>query len=118
MVEDNGRMDVVFHALAHAARREMLTRLADQSLTVGELAEPLVMSLAAAAKHVTVLERAGLVQKTVVGRRHSCQLDAAPLARASAWLQSTSSIGERTPKRTPGPVRRPAIRGRDERITR
>jgi DNA-binding transcriptional ArsR family regulator len=86
MVEQLERMDAVFHALAHGARRDMLGRLADTELTVGELAEPLDMSLAAASKHVKVLEGAGLVQRTVEGRRHVCRLDAAPLASASSWL--------------------------------
>ena len=80
-------MDVVFQALAHGARRSMLGRLADGELTVGQLAEPLAMSLAAASKHVQVLERAGLVQRTVEGRRHLCRLEAAPLATATAWLR-------------------------------
>ena len=80
-------MDDVFHALAHGARREMLGRLADAELSVGELAEPLTMSLAAASKHIKVLERAGLVRRTVDGRRHLCRLDPAPLASASAWLR-------------------------------
>ena len=80
-------MNDVFHALAHDARREMLGRLALHELTVGELAEPLAMSLAAASKHVKVLERAGLVHRTVDGRRHVCRLEPAPLASAAAWLR-------------------------------
>ena len=87
MVEGLPAIDSVFHALAHGARRDMLGRLADHELTVGELAEPLTMSLAAASKHIKVLERAGLVQRTVDGRRHVCRLQAAPLASASAWLR-------------------------------
>ena len=78
--------DAVFHALAHGARRDMVDRLAGGELTVGELAEPLAMSLAAASKHVKVLEGAGLVRRTVEGRRHVCRLEPAPLATASAWL--------------------------------
>jgi DNA-binding transcriptional ArsR family regulator len=80
-------MDQVFHALAHSARRSMLGRLADRELTVGQLAEPLTMSLVAASKHVQVLERAGLVHRTVDGRRHVCRLEPARLASASAWLR-------------------------------
>jgi DNA-binding transcriptional ArsR family regulator len=87
MVEGHLAMDSVFHALAHGARRDMLGRLADRELTVGELAEPLTMSLAAASKHIKVLERAGLVQRTVDGRRHVCRLEPEPLASASAWLR-------------------------------
>ncbi|RZU73676.1 ArsR family transcriptional regulator [Micromonospora kangleipakensis] len=86
MVEDPVGMDAVFHALAHGARRTMLRRLAERELTVGELAEPLDMSLAAASKHLQVLERAGLVRRTITGRRHVCALEPAPLATASAWL--------------------------------
>jgi DNA-binding transcriptional ArsR family regulator len=78
-------IDSVFHALAHGARRDMIGRLADRELTVGELAEPLAMSLAAASKHVKVLERAGLVGRTIDGRRHVCRLDPTPLASAAAW---------------------------------
>jgi len=79
-------MDSVFHALAHDARRQMLRRLAQGELTVTELAEPLDMSLAAASKHVQVLERAGLIKRSVQGRRHVCRLDPGPLASADAWL--------------------------------
>src|SRR5450432_3625071 len=87
MVEESAGMDAVFHALAHNARRAMLGRLAAGELTVGELAQPLTMSLAAASKHVKVLERAGLVRLRVEGRRHVCRLEPAPLASAAAWLR-------------------------------
>lgn len=79
-------MDAVFHALSCQARREMLGRLAGGDLTVGQLAEPLPISLAAASKHVQVLEKAGLVRRTVDGRRHVCRLNAHPLADAFTWL--------------------------------
>ena len=80
-------MDAVFHALANGARRDMLSRLTTGPLTVGELAEPLSMSLAAASKHVKVLEDAGLLGRTVTGRRHVCRLRPGPLASAVAWLR-------------------------------
>jgi DNA-binding transcriptional ArsR family regulator len=86
MVDDQVAMDAVFHALASQARRDMLARLDAGPLTVGQLAEPLAMSLAAAAKHVQVLERAGLIHRTIDGRRHICRLEPAPLASAQAWL--------------------------------
>jgi DNA-binding transcriptional ArsR family regulator len=80
-------MDAVFHALSHEARRDMLRRLAGGDLTVGELASPLEMSFAAASKHVKVLETAGLVRRTVTGRRHVCALEPRPLADAAQWLR-------------------------------
>jgi len=79
-------MDAVFHALANGARRDILARLAEGQRTVGELAEPLTMSLAAASKHIKVLERVGLVRQTVAGRNHVCRLEPIPLAAASTWL--------------------------------
>ncbi|HWW52447.1 MAG TPA: metalloregulator ArsR/SmtB family transcription factor [Acidimicrobiales bacterium] len=88
MVEDVVPMDSLFHALANEARRAMLDRLAEGDLSVGQLAAPLTMSLAAASKHVQVLERAGLLRRTVEGRRHVCRLEPAPLATAYAWLRA------------------------------
>jgi len=88
MVERHTRMDDVFQALAHEARRDMLRRLAGHEITVGELAAPLEMSLAAASRHIQVLEHAGLVLRTVQGRRHFCRLNPGPLASAAAWLRS------------------------------
>jgi DNA-binding transcriptional ArsR family regulator len=85
MVEQRD-LDALFHALAHDARRGMLDRLATEDLTIGALAEPLQMSFAAASKHVRVLERAGLIERTIDGRRHRCRLHAAALEPAGAWL--------------------------------
>lgn len=65
----------------------MVSRLADGELTVSELAEPLAMTLAGASKHIQVLERAGLVHRSIHGRRHVCRLEPGPLGSASAWTQ-------------------------------
>ncbi|MBJ7331748.1 MAG: winged helix-turn-helix transcriptional regulator [Solirubrobacteraceae bacterium] len=94
MVEGTVEMDAVFHALAHEARRDIVGRLSDGELTVGELAEPMAMSLAAASKHIQVLERAGLVRRTVDGRRHVCRLEPAPMSSAAEWMRSTRAHWE------------------------
>lgn len=65
----------------------MVRTLSAGEHTVTELAAPFPISLAAASKHVKVLERAGLVRRTVQGRRHVCRLDAAPLAAATDHLR-------------------------------
>ncbi|HZZ90265.1 MAG TPA: metalloregulator ArsR/SmtB family transcription factor [Caulobacteraceae bacterium] len=80
------RLDSVFHALADPTRRAMLQRLADAPMSVGELAAPHRMSLAAASKHIKSLERAGLVRRQITGRTHVCRLDSSPLADAHDWL--------------------------------
>jgi DNA-binding transcriptional ArsR family regulator len=76
----------VFRALGDPTRRAMLQRLAAGERTVTELAAPFRMSLAAASKHVKVLEQAGLVRRTVRGRTHHCRLDAERLAEVQAWV--------------------------------
>src|ERR1700759_3029581 len=80
------QMNSVFHALGDATRRTMLRDLARGERTVSELAEPFAMSLAAASKHIRVLEHAGLVRREVRGRTHICRLDPGPLAGAHEWL--------------------------------
>jgi len=87
MVEhDSHTLDTVFHALGDTTRRAMLRELADGERSVGELAEPFAMSLAAASKHIKVLEKAGLVRRDVRGRTHMCSLDPVPLMRADQWI--------------------------------
>lgn len=76
----------VFHALGDATRRRMLRELAQGERTVGQLAQPFAISLAAASKHIKVLEGAGLIRREVRGRAHFCRLDPGPLASAYEWL--------------------------------
>jgi DNA-binding transcriptional ArsR family regulator len=77
----------VFHALSDSTRRRMLAALASGERTVSQLAEPFAMSLAAASKHIKVLESAGLIRREVRGRAHLCRLDPAPLENAYEWLR-------------------------------
>jgi DNA-binding transcriptional ArsR family regulator len=88
MVEfQEAQLDAVFHALGDATRRRMLHQLANGERTVTQLAEPFEMSLAAASKHIKVLEGVGLVQREVRGRTHVCRLEARPMAHALDWLR-------------------------------
>lgn len=88
MVEQQAQhLDNIFHALSDPTRREMLHSLARKERTVTELAAPFRMSLAAASKHVKVLENAGLIRRTVQGRTHVCRLAPEPLADAHEWLR-------------------------------
>ena len=87
MVElSSDRLDTVFHALGDPTRRRMLHDLAGGERSVGELAAPFDISLAAASKHIKALEKAGLVRREVRGRTHLCRLEAGPLAEAHEWL--------------------------------
>lgn len=75
-------MDDVFQALSDPTRRAMLRDLASGARAVGDLAAPHPMSLAAASRHIKVLEAAGLLRREVTWRTHICHLEPAPLARA------------------------------------
>ena len=89
MVElETPELDSVFHALGDATRRRMLHELADGERTVGQLAGPFAISLAAASKHIKALESAGLIRREIRGRTHLCRLDPGPLASAHRWLTS------------------------------
>ena len=66
---DHDPLSTTFAALADPTRRAILERLADGDATVGELAEPFAMTLPAISKHLSVLERAGLVAKDRDGQR-------------------------------------------------
>jgi DNA-binding transcriptional ArsR family regulator len=80
-------LNSVFHALGDATRRRMLRDLASSERTVGQLAGPFKISLAAASKHIKALENAGLIRREVRGRTHLCRLNPGPLASAFAWLR-------------------------------
>jgi DNA-binding transcriptional ArsR family regulator len=80
-------LDAVFQALASPVRRQMLRRLGKSPSSVGELADPFAISLAAASKHIKVLEQAGLVRRSVQGRTHICRLDPRPIHAGMEWLR-------------------------------
>ncbi|WP_067334001.1 ArsR/SmtB family transcription factor [Stappia indica] len=87
MVEqETQRLDAIFQALGDATRRQMLLALSEGERSVSQLAEPFDMSLAAASKHVKVLEKAGLIRREVRWRTHTCRLEPGPLASAHDWL--------------------------------
>jgi len=76
----------VYGAIADPTRRAILGILAEGETNVGSLAERFPISLNGVSKHVKVLERAGLVERTVQGREHRLRLNAEPLREASMWL--------------------------------
>ncbi|MDF2687270.1 MAG: metalloregulator ArsR/SmtB family transcription factor [Microvirga sp.] len=87
MVEQHtSHLDTIFHALGDPTRRRMLSTLRGGERTVSQLAEPFAISLAAASKHIKVLEQAGMIRREVRGRTHVCRLDPGPLASAHEWL--------------------------------
>lgn len=87
MVNYDAELDAIFMALAHPARRAMLARLGKGEATVGELAQPLNMSLPAVTKHLKVMERAKLISRSKSAQWRPCRLEEAPLNTASSWIE-------------------------------
>src|SRR5512138_1785522 len=79
-------LDQTFHALADPTRRAVIERLCAGPASVSELAKPFDMTLAAVVQHVQVLEAAGLVRTSKVGRVRTVQLEPAGLRAAEEWL--------------------------------
>jgi DNA-binding transcriptional ArsR family regulator len=79
-------LSVTFAALSDPTRRAMLLRLSQGEVSVSALAEPFQMSLPAATKHLRVLERAGLVEKSRDAQRRPCRINAEPLKQATNWM--------------------------------
>ena len=94
MVTSSRQLDSIFGALSDATRRAILEELAHGERTVGELAEPFDISRPAISKHLRVLERAGLVQRTPEGRISRCALDATPLREAADWVEHYRAFWE------------------------
>ena len=92
--KDEDRLSETFAALANSTRRAILARLAQGEANVNELAEPFDMSLPAISKHLTVLERAGLIVKGRKAQYRPCSLDATPLQEVSTWAEQYRHIWE------------------------
>ena len=83
----SGRLDSVFNALCDPTRRAILARLTDREARVTDIAAEFPISLNSISKHIRMLERAGLVRRSIAGREHLLSLQAAPLAEASMWIE-------------------------------
>jgi len=76
-----------FGAVAHPIRRGIVERLAQGSATVGVATRGFGVSKPTISKHLKVLERAGVVVRTVEGRTHQLELNVAPLNEAAEWFE-------------------------------
>jgi DNA-binding transcriptional ArsR family regulator len=94
-VQFNETLDRTFFALSDANRRTILRRLGDGPATIGELAEPLGLTLNGVKKHVGILEEIDLVVTTKVGRARHCRLGPAQLDVATDWIDDYRRIWKR-----------------------
>ena len=88
------QLDATFAALADPTRRAILGRLATGQASVAELAKPFKMSQPAISKHLKVLERAGLISRSLDAQRRPRKLEAVPLKNATEWLEKYRQFWE------------------------
>lgn len=86
------QIDLLFHALADATRRDIVKRTIAGEHSVSDLAAGYAMSFAAVQKHVSVLERAGLVTKTQRGRERLVSTDIATINQATQLLDQFEEL--------------------------
>jgi DNA-binding transcriptional ArsR family regulator len=85
----------VFHAIAHPARRAILSTLRDGERAASELAEPFRMTFGAISQHLRVLEDARLVRVRRDGRRRVYRLSPAPLRDVVSWADEFAAFFDR-----------------------
>jgi DNA-binding transcriptional ArsR family regulator len=91
MLERQERLDRVYRALGDPTRRALLTALRSGDARITDLAEPLPLSFAAVAQHVSTLERAELISREVRGREHWLSINADGLHDAESWIAEQSA---------------------------
>jgi len=80
-------LSATFAALADPTRRAILARLASGETTVNKLAEPFKMTLPGISKHLKVLQRAGLIERSRNAQWRPCRLAAEPLRGVADWVE-------------------------------
>lgn len=85
-------LDRIFGALSDPTRRRIVHRLTKGDATLSELAEPFDLTMPGLSKHVSVLERAGIVHKWRDGRSRRCRLVPQHLAAADDWLRTQTAF--------------------------
>jgi predicted transcriptional regulator len=80
------RLGLVFDALANEPRRGMVARLARGPMTTPEIGRHFGFSRQALNRHVSILEDAGLIRRTLNGRVHEVTLVRSSLDEMAEWV--------------------------------
>jgi DNA-binding transcriptional ArsR family regulator len=102
----NDPLSSTFSALSDPTRRAILERLADGEASVTELSRPFEVSLPAVSRHLKVLERAGLIERSRSAQYRPCRLRPGGLEDASEWMERYRRTWEERTDRLDEYVRR------------
>lgn len=93
---DDQHVDAVFAALADGTRRTVLrTVVTDGPITATTIADDLPVSRQAVAKHLQVLQAAGLVRSERAGRESRYEASTGALRAAVDWIEATDAAWSR-----------------------
>jgi DNA-binding transcriptional ArsR family regulator len=87
MVEYVSTLDNIFASLADPTRRDILRRVSEQSMSVGQIAANYELTFAAISKHLKVLEKAKLIMKRRSGKEQIVSLVPTAFRDADEYLQ-------------------------------
>ena len=91
-------LSITFAAIADPTRRAILVRLSEGEAAVKELAKPFNMTLPAISKHLKVLEKAGLIERSREAQWRPCKLRAKPLKDAASWIDRYRATTQPNPR--------------------
>lgn len=94
MANKEALLSDVFYALAHPTRRAIVGALGGGPASISALAAPYEMALPSFMKHVSVLERCGLIRSNKLGRVRTCELKPKTLTLADSWLAAQRATWE------------------------
>ena len=87
-------LSTTFHALSDPTRRAILSSLTTGEKTVSEIAEPFEMTMPAITKHLKVLEKAKLIERSRQAQYRPCRLHPEPLKEIDDWISSYRKFWE------------------------
>jgi DNA-binding transcriptional ArsR family regulator len=94
MANQSADLSGVFLALADPTRRAIVGALGRGPETVSALAAPFAMALPSFMKHLSVLERSGVIRSSKAGRVRTCELVPKTLGPAERWLTEQRTLWE------------------------
>lgn len=83
----NDQLSNTFQALADPTRRAILSSLTNGEKTVSDLTEPFDMTMPAVTKHLKVLEKANLIERSKKAQYRPCRLHPEPLKDVDEWME-------------------------------
>jgi DNA-binding transcriptional ArsR family regulator len=108
------QLSATFGALADPTRRAILKKLRRGQKSVTDLAAPFRMTLPAISKHLKVLAKAGLIERSRDAQWRPCKLRAAPLKNASKWIEQYREFWEERLDRLDGYLRELQSKEKDD----